>query len=157
MEVDIKPDDRRQLTERRRREDRRSYPETPDAGFRCPTWREQCVQFFTRYIFLLLGFLFFNLVEGIKPAYWSLAQLNTAFAAYFLVCTALFLHAYRHPIHLRRFYIAMWIDIVMVSVAVLNDPYAIPPSLLVYIMVVLGNGMRYGMRLFAVAMVGKPT
>jgi diguanylate cyclase (GGDEF)-like protein len=37
---------------------------------------------------------------------------------------------------------------------VLNDPYTIPPSLLVYIMIVLGNGMRYGMRLFAESLFG---
>ena len=40
----------------------------------------------------------------------------------------------------------MWADIVIISLSVLNDPYSIPPSLLVCIMVVLGNGMRYGMR-----------
>jgi diguanylate cyclase (GGDEF)-like protein len=48
----------------------------------------------------------------------------------------------------------MWIDVVMVSVCVLHDPYDIPPSLLAFIMVVLGNGMRYGMRLFGEALTG---
>jgi diguanylate cyclase (GGDEF)-like protein len=37
---------------------------------------------------------------------------------------------------------------------VVHDPYDIPPSLLVFIMVVLGNGMRYGMRLFGEALTG---
>ena len=45
-------------------------------------------------------------------------------------------------------------DIVITSICVLNDPYPIAPSLLVFIMVVLGNGMRYGMRLFAESLIG---
>lgn len=52
-----------------------------------------------------------------------------------------------------RYHIAMWVDIAAASISVLNDPYAIPPTLLVYIMIVLGNGMRYGMRLFAVSLI----
>ncbi len=146
--------DRRTYTERRRRADRRAPPAPSAPGFRYPSWQEQRVQYLTRYIFLLLGVLFFNFVVGIEPAHWSPAALNTAFAIYLLFNTLSFLHARRYPIHHRRFYLAMWVDIVITTISVLNDPYAIPPSLLVFIMVVLGNGMRYGMRLFAIALVG---
>jgi diguanylate cyclase (GGDEF)-like protein len=142
--------------------DRRDQPEhRPDSedngAYRYPKWQEQQVQFFTRYVFLILGLLFFNLVDGIEPAYWSLSQLNLAFTAYFALNTLLFLHAAKFHIHPRRYHVAMWVDIVIVSICVLNDPYPIPPSLLVFIMVVLGNGMRYGMRLFAESMVGSFT
>jgi len=143
------------MVARRRRPDRRHMEEDqPGPGYRFPSWQEQRVQFITRYVFLVLGVMFFNLVDGIQPAYWSPAQLNTAFGLYFLINTVLFAHASRHHIHRRRYHIAMWVDIAMTSVSVLNDPYAIPPSLLVFIMVVLGNGMRYGMRLFAISLVG---
>ncbi len=146
--------DRRSYAERRRRADRRVSSESSRPGFRYPTWPEQRVQFLTRYLFLLLGVLFFNFVEDIEPAHWSRTSLNSAFAVYFFLNTLLFWHARRDPIHCRRFYAAMWVDIFIITVSVLNDPYAIPPSLLVFIMVVLGNGMRYGMRLFAVSLVG---
>jgi len=148
-------DDRRNQGERRRRADRRrSSTDEPAPGYRYPSWQEQRIQFFTRYVFLALGVLFFNLVEGVQPAYWSLTQLNIALGTYFVFNTLLFVHAHRYHIHCRRYYLAMWLDILITSVCVLNDPYPIPPSLLVYIMVVLGNGMRYGMRLFAVSLVG---
>jgi diguanylate cyclase (GGDEF)-like protein len=150
-------DERRSYTERRRSTDRRTDPDQPAPGYRYPFWAEQRVQFLTRYFFLLLGVLFFNLVEAIRPAYWTIAQLNTAFAVYFVLNTLLFLHARRHHIHARRYHIAMWVDIASTSICVLNDPYPIPPSLLVFIMVVLGNGMRYGMRLFAISLVGSFT
>jgi diguanylate cyclase (GGDEF)-like protein len=146
--------ERRTHTERRRRADRRATPDQPAPGYRYPSWQEQRIQFFTRYVFLALGLLFFNLVEGVRPTVWSLSELNLALGIYFVLNTLLFLHAHRYHIHCRRYYTAMWVDILITSACVLNDPYPIPPSLLVFIMVVLGNGMRYGMRLFAVSLVG---
>jgi diguanylate cyclase (GGDEF)-like protein len=148
-------DERRNRGERRRRADRRrSSADEPAPGYRYPSWQEQRIQFVTRYVFLALGVLFFNLVEGVRPAYWSLWQLNIALGTYFVFNTLLFAHAHRYHIHCRRYHLAMWLDILITSVCVLNDPYQIPPSLLVYIMVVLGNGMRYGMRLFAESLIG---
>jgi diguanylate cyclase (GGDEF)-like protein len=150
----------RRSSDRRVQGDRRTYPGHSAAptevvsGYRYPPWQEQRIQFFTRYLFLLLGFLFFNAVEGIAPTHWSLLQLNAAFGLYLISNTLLFLHARQHNFHTTRFHLAMWVDIIVVSVCVLNDPYPIAPSLLVFIMVVLGNGMRYGMRLFAEALIG---
>jgi len=150
----------RRSSDRRVLGDRRTYPghsATPTefvSGYRYPPWQEQKIQFFTRYIFLLLGFLFFNAVEGIAPTHWSLLQLNAVFGLYLLSNSLLFLHARQHNFHTTRFHLAMWVDIIITSVCVLNDPYPIPPSLLVFIMVVLGNGMRYGMRLFAESLIG---
>jgi diguanylate cyclase (GGDEF)-like protein len=149
--------DRRSYSDRRRRTDRRSQAGMQAGGYRYPSWQEQRIQFITRYVFLALGVLFFNLVEGIRPAYWSLLYLNTAFAAYAVINTLLFAHAHKYQIHRARYQVAMWIDIIITSICVLNDPYPIPPSLLVFIMVVLGNGMRYGMRLFAMSLVASFT
>ena len=110
------------------------------------------MQYITRFVFLILGVLFFNVVDEIRPARWSLEQLNTAFAVYLLISIGFYLHARKQEISPSRYRIAMLVDILIVSICLLNDPYPIPPSLLVYIMVVLGNGMRYGMRLFAEAL-----
>ena len=43
----------------------------------------------------------------------------------------------------------MMVDMFMVTISVIHDPYPVPPSALAYLMVVFGNGMRYGMRPFA--------
>lgn len=112
------------------------------------------VQFLTRYLFLALGILFFNFTSGVQPAWTGLTFINSAFAAYFVLTSALFWHASRQHYSPLRYRIAMWVDILITSICVLNDPYPIPPSLLVFIMVVLGNGMRYGMRLFREALIG---
>jgi diguanylate cyclase (GGDEF)-like protein len=139
--------------ERRSRPDRRG--QITDTGLiRCPGWPEQMIQFLTRYLFFALGILFFNFTSGIAPAWLSPAQLNSVYGIYFILSSLLFWHASREPVSPVRYRFAMWLDIAIVSVSVLNDPYPIPPSLLVFIMVVLGNGMRYGMRLFREALVG---
>ncbi|MBI5462443.1 MAG: diguanylate cyclase [Gammaproteobacteria bacterium] len=139
--------------ERRSHPDRRAHPHD---GFqaRAPGWPEQMIQFLTRYLFVALGILFFNFTQGIDPVWMTRLQLNTAYAVYFVINSTLFWHASRQHISPRRYRIAMWVDIAITAISVLNDPYAIPPSLLVFIMVVLGNGMRYGMRLFREALIG---
>ncbi len=141
-----------QQSERRGKQERRNPLEMEVRT--SPSWAEQQIQFFTRYLFLGLGLVFFNLAEGIEPAWMSLTQLNLAYGLYFLLHTAVVLHAYRQHHYPLRYHLAMWLDVAIVSLSVLNDPYALPPSMLVFIMVVLGNGMRYGMRMFAEALAG---
>ncbi|VAW80343.1 diguanylate cyclase/phosphodiesterase (GGDEF & EAL domains) with PAS/PAC sensor(s) [hydrothermal vent metagenome] len=140
--------------DRRRHPDRRAGGKLSGGDYRYPSWQEQNIQYLARFVFLMLGIGFFNFTDGIEPTLWSNTQLNTAFAIYFIAQTLLCMHAARQHVCPTRYHIAMWIDIAAASISVLNDPYAIPPSLLVYIMIVLGNGMRYGMRLFAVSLVG---
>ncbi len=143
-------DDRRKRLDRRGGDDRRHPAVVLVPSM--PTGQEQRVQFFTRYLFLVLGLLFFNLAKGHDPAWLSLRLINICFLLYFLANTLFFLHAWKVPVSSFRYRLAMWVDIAIVSVAVLNDPNPLPPSVLVFIMVVLGNGMRYGMRIFAEAL-----
>lgn len=144
--------DRRDKSERRTHNRRRAGDWS--GYLRFPGWSEQKVQFLTRYLFLALGIVFFNFAHAFKPTWLTLAQLNAAFAAYFVINTIAFAHARVHPDFSLRYRVAMWIDVALAFVCVVHDPYDIPPSLLVFIMIVLGNGMRYGMRLFGEALTG---
>lgn len=139
--------------DRRKVADRRTAYEG-DGTIRHATWAEQRTQYLTRYLFQLLGLLFFNLAPGFHPTWMSLPQINAVFAAQVLVITINFWHASRHLYSVPRYRFAMWCDILVVALCVSNDPYEIPPSLIVFILVVLGNGMRYGMRFFAEAVAG---
>ncbi len=123
-------------------------------GVRHASWPEQKIQFITRYVFFVLGFLFFNLAPDFKPNWMSLAQINLFLGGMVLLNSFNFWHASRELRAVWRYRFAMWLDIVGVSICILNDPYDIPPSLIVYILVVLGNGMRYGMPFFAEAVIG---
>ena len=139
--------------DRRRMGDRRSDA-VGDGAIRHATWAEQRIQFLTRYLFQVLGLLFFNVSPAFKPTWMTLAQINVVFLVQVLQITVCFWHASRHLHSVTRYRVAMWADIIVVSLCVSNDPYEIPPSLIVFILVVLGNGMRYGMRFFAEAVTG---
>lgn len=144
--------DRREPDDRREQERRGPHPSHTTMRF--PTFGEQRIQFLTRYLFCALGWSFFNIPAVTPGEHIPLATLNIIFASYFVFTTAAFYHAWRHPIHPARYRLAMWVDIALVSTCMVNDPYDIPPSLVVFIMIVLGNGMRYGMRMFGEALVG---
>ena len=146
--------DRGLYRDRRSRLDRRHRGSVDRSGpVPFPSKAEQGVQFASRYLFFLFAISYFNFVEGISPSWSTLHLVNAAFAVYFVLNTLFLLHALRCPVSPTRVRLAMWVDIAITTLAVLNDPHSIPPTLLVYVMIVLGNGMRYGMRLFGEALV----
>ena len=116
-------------------------------------WNEQLVQFLTRYLFIALALVFFGSSDGVTRMGMNRWQIYAFFLGHGVINTILMWHAWRNPRSIMRYRIAMWLDILAVSVGVLNDPYDIPPTLIVYILVVLGNGMRYGMPFFAEGLV----
>lgn len=142
--------------ERRRNPERRrlsiSPPHLEHCKLHAPSKTEQTVQFITRYVFCGLGLLFFNVAFPQTPRVASQEIINLIFFSYVFVNTAFFVHALRYPSSLLRYRLAMWVDMFMVSISLAADPNEIPPSAIVYIMVVLGNGMRHGLRMFAEAM-----
>ncbi len=147
--------DYKQLDNNRRKTgDRRFHNAEAVQDVRSADWPDQKMQFVSRYAFWMLGILYFNFIVGAVPIHWTVGQINLALAVYLFVCTLLFWHSSKQHFHPLRFRIAMWADIAIISAVVLNDPNSIPPTLLVYVMIVLGNGMRYGMKMFAEAMVG---
>jgi diguanylate cyclase (GGDEF)-like protein len=147
-----KPDhmqpERRHTGERRRPVGRRLEDQDGALDLRAASWQEQKLQFGTRYAFWVLGMLYFNFIEGGGPIHLSQLQINLVYLVYLLASAVLLLHGARQHHHHGRYRVAMWLDIGIVSISLLNDPYPIPPTLLAYLMIVLGNGMRYGMPLF---------
>lgn len=141
-------------TQERRSSKERRAGAAPTSGVRFPSRHEQAIQFATRYLFALLGVVFFNFSSQFVANWLTLSQLNLVLGSYLVINSINFYHAWRKPISPLRYRVALWLDILMVSICVANDPYEIPPSLVAFIVVVLGNGMRYGMHLFAEAVAG---
>jgi diguanylate cyclase (GGDEF)-like protein len=122
---------------------------------RVPPWEEQRTQYLTRLLFWALGLAYFNLGGATHTSAWvSLAVFNAVFLFYGVEIVWFMRHA-AHRLDVRwRWHVTMWVDLLAASLAILADPAAISPGFLVYLMVILGNGMRYGLRLFAEAVVG---
>lgn len=121
---------------------------------RYPCWWEQLLQFLTRYLFMALGIVYFNYPHAPEPLWLTAPTISAMLLGHGALNTLLLWHALHRPICPARYRLAMWVDLVAVSICVANDPYQVPPSALAFIMVVLGNGMRYGMSLFAEAILG---
>ncbi len=132
-----------------RRNSHRRLSDTWSGSVRFASWNEQFVQFLTRYLFIAIALVFFASSEKTSDIGMSRGQIYGFFLTYSVINTFNLWHAWRYPRSIPRYRFAMWLDIFAVSVAVLNDPYDIPPTLIIFILVVLGNGMRYGMPFFA--------
>lgn len=122
--------------------------ETGDAGFWMPDRSEIVTQFFTRYLFFSLAVIYFSTLAAVPPVLFSIEQLLLALGAYFFVNSWFFRLALQ-GVTLLKIRSAMSADLIIVTLCVIHDPNPIPPSALAFLMVLLGNGMRYGMRLFA--------
>lgn len=133
-------------------QERRKGPVLDDRGYWWPDKEQVAVQFMTRYVFFALGSLFFLTIEHFRPLVFSLNALLAVYGIYFLMNSALFLMAMR-KIDVMELRVGMLVDMFMVTISVIHDPYPVPPSALAYLMVIFGNGMRYGMRPFAEAAV----
>lgn len=124
-----------------------------EAGFWVPDRSEIVTQFFTRYLFFSLAVIYFSTLDSVRPVLFGLEYLLLALGGYFIINSWFFLLALKR-VTLLRIRSAMAIDLIIVTLCVLHDPNPIPPSALAFLMVLLGNGMRYGMRLFAEVLAG---
>jgi diguanylate cyclase (GGDEF)-like protein len=131
-----------------RRHPSRWIAETGDTGFWVPDRSEIVTQFFTRYLFFALAVIYFSTLEAVPQVLFGIEQLLVALGVYFLLNTWFFRQALQ-GVTLTKIRGAMTADLLIVTLCVIHDPNPIPPSALAFLMVLLGNGMRYGMRLFS--------
>lgn len=115
---------------------------------------DQRSQFITRYLFWVLGLSYFNIGVPVARSPDFLIGVNLVHLAYVALITIYLYHARRRPISPLRWRLAMWTDIAAISFMALADVNLASPAYLVLLAVMLGNGMRYGLRSFGEAAVG---
>ncbi|MBT2969331.1 MAG: hypothetical protein B6D72_11425 [gamma proteobacterium symbiont of Ctena orbiculata] len=119
------------------------------------SWEDQRTQYWTRLLFCGLALLYFNFGGPEQVREWtSLPVVNLVFIAFGIEILFFMGHASRVSYAPWRRRLTMWVDIAAASFAVLADTTISSPGFLVFLMIILGNGMRYGLRLFAEAVVG---
>jgi len=124
------------------------------ACLRAVTWEEQRSQYITRYLFWVLGMLYFNLGTGVARSAEYLLAVNVLFSSYLVLTTVYMWNARRHRISPLRWRLAMWTDLVNAAFAALADASFASPAYAVFLVIILGNGMRYGIRPFGEAALG---
>jgi diguanylate cyclase (GGDEF)-like protein len=119
------------------------------------SWEDQRAQYWTRLLFCGLALIYFNFGGEAQVRSWvSLRTVTLVMSIYGFEILFFMWHATRVPHAPWRQRLTMWVDITVASFAVLADATVSSPGFLVYLMVILGNGMRYGLRLFGEAVVG---
>jgi len=119
------------------------------------SWEDQRAQYWTRLLFCGLALMYFNVGGEIQVRPWaSLFAVNVVMAIYGFQIVSFMAHAARYPHAPWRQHVTMWVDIAAATFAALADSTLSSPGFLVFLMVILGNGMRYGLALFGEAVVG---
>ncbi|MDD2736958.1 MAG: GGDEF domain-containing protein [Desulfuromonadaceae bacterium] len=144
----------RRVSDRRAGQDRRRDPGSQ--GFRrIPTWDEQRAQHFTRFVFCILALLYFNVGEAPRVSKWfTPLGISAIFVFYGIIISISMITARKKLYSPLRWRVTMWVDMAAASCAVLADVLVLSPGFLVFLMVILGNGMRYGMWMFGEAVIG---
>jgi len=124
------------------------------ASLRAVTWEDQRLQFLSRYVFSLLGLVYFNLVGVVARSHEYLVAANTVIGVYLVLVTIYMVHARRSRLSPLRWRLTMWTDLVGVAFCGLADASVTSPAFLVFLAIILGNGMRYGLRPFTEAALG---
>lgn len=143
---------------RERRRSERRAPQFPaslswEGGLRPAPWAEMRVQFLTRFLFASIALFYFSGTPDEQPYWYPAWAVYLHVGIYWLLNAANMWHAWLGRYDARRIRAAMVLDVASISLFLVNDPYSVPPSLLAYLMVILGNGMRYGLRLYGEALV----
>lgn len=117
-------------------------------------WRVQNRQYLARLLFsaILLGYL--ALAHDFPKVLFGFNEFLFLFAGYMGVITLFWLHTWWQPNSISRARFVMWLDFVGLTLAISHDPNVSLPSLPALLTILLGNGLRYGTRLLAPALLG---
>lgn len=124
------------------------------ANLRDVSWDDQRSQFVTRYLFWALGLAYFNFGVPVTRSIDFLFAVNVVHLVYFVLTTIYLLHARQNTFSPLRWRLAMWTDLIGVAFCALADISMTSPAYLVFLAIILGNGMRYGLRQFGEAALG---
>lgn len=145
----------RRVSDRRRNGGRRFDLAVLRGGQRLLSWEDQRSQYWTRLLFCGLALMYFNFGGEAQVRPWtSLTAVTVVMSIYAIEILFFMWHARRHPHVLWRQRLTMWVDIAAATFAALADATLSTPGFLVFLMVILGNGMRYGLKRFGEAVVG---
>lgn len=119
------------------------------------SWEDQRSQYWTRLLFCLLALAYFNFGGEAQVRPWtSLLLVNVVMSLYGVQILGFMLHASRQPHAPWRQRLTMWVDIAAATFSALADATLSTPAFLVFLMIILGNGMRYGLKPFGEAVIG---
>jgi diguanylate cyclase (GGDEF)-like protein len=111
------------------------------------------LQFFVRILLGALSALYFNFIP-IRPLILSVTQINLIIVSYYAFHFFWWWYYQRYGSKISMLRLGSWIDIMGAFVAALCDPFIIPPTILLFLIAVLGNGIQHGLYIIVESMIG---
>ena len=106
--------------------------------------RDTYQPYLLRYLYAALVYVYMR-YHGTAPAIWLDAEhMNIIMLLYVGINTGFLFNSLTRPESNWRSHVAMVIDLMLVSLLVLHDPRPAMPTMLLLLLVTLGNGLRYG-------------
>ena len=111
------------------------------------------LQFFIRILLGTLSALYFNFIP-IPPLILSVTQINFIIVSYYAFHVFWWWYYQRYGSKISMLRLGSWIDIMGAFVAALCDPFTLPPTILLFLIAVLGNGIQHGLYIIVESMIG---
>ncbi len=111
------------------------------------------LQLFIRMLLGTLSALYFNFIP-IPPLILSVTQINFIIVSYYAFHVFWWWYYQRYGSKISMLRLGSWIDIMGAFVAALCDPFTLPPTILLFLIAVLGNGIQHGLYIIVESMIG---
>jgi diguanylate cyclase (GGDEF)-like protein len=111
------------------------------------------LQLFVRYMLVTITALYLN-YSPIPPLVLTLTQINLIVAGYYTFHLFWWLSYKRYGADITMIRLGAWVDNLAAAMALMCDPFIIPPTFGLLLIASLGNGIQHGFRIFIECMVG---
>jgi diguanylate cyclase (GGDEF)-like protein len=111
------------------------------------------LQMIVRYVLVTITAAYLNL-SPIPPLFLTLTQVNLIIASYYLFHIIWWLYYKKHGANIIMIHAGAWMDTLAAALALMFDPFTIPPTAGLLLIATLGNGIQHGLRIFIECMVG---
>lgn len=112
-----------------------------------------CLQVFIRYMLVIITAAYLN-YSPIPPLILTLTQINLIIAVYFVFHFFWWLYYKRSGANIFMIRLGAWMDTSAAAMALMVDPFIIPPTIGLLLIASVGNGIQHGFRIFIECMVG---
>ena len=111
-------------------------------------WRSMRPVFYMRFAHVLAYLAYIFSAGGVAAGLLPLSTVLGVLAAYFAAMVVLFFRSNRLGVNRRRARIAMFLDLAILHFAWAHDPYSSAPTIVMVLIILLGNGLRHGLRFY---------
>jgi diguanylate cyclase (GGDEF)-like protein len=111
------------------------------------------LQLFVRYMLVTITAVYLN-YSPVPPLILTLPKVNLIIAGYYVFYLFWWLYYKKRGANIFMIRLGAWVDTLAATLALMSDPYIIPPMMGLLLIASVGNGIQHGFRIFIECMAG---